>query len=55
VSGSGDGGWKKSRQNLADPLHLGASIAQTALSCGFADFGHFSRRYEKPSLRRFTT
>jgi AraC-like DNA-binding protein len=46
---------EKSRQNLADPLHLGASIAQTALSCGFADFGHFSRRYEKPSLRRFTT
>jgi AraC-like DNA-binding protein len=46
---------EKSRQYLADPLHSGASIAQIALSCGFADFGHYNRRYKRPSLRRFTT
>lgn len=43
--------WKrrleKSRRYLADPLHAGDSIAQIALSCGFADFGHFSRRYRE--------
>ena len=43
--------WKrrleKSRRDLADPLHAGDSIAQIALSCGFADFGHFSRRYRE--------
>ena len=42
--------WKrrleKSRRYLADPLHAGDSIAQIALACGFADFGHFSRRYK---------
>jgi len=42
--------WKRrlerSRRYLADPLHAGDSIAQIALSCGFADFGHFSRRYK---------
>jgi AraC-like DNA-binding protein len=42
--------WKRrlerSRRYLADPLHSGDSIAQIALSCGFADFGHFSRRYK---------
>jgi transcriptional regulator GlxA family with amidase domain len=38
---------EKSRQYLADPLHSGARIAQIALSCGFADFGHFSRRYKE--------
>jgi AraC-like DNA-binding protein len=43
--------WKRrlerSRRYLADPLHAGDSIAQIALSCGFADFGHFSRRYKE--------
>lgn len=43
--------WKrrleKSRRYLADPLHAGDSIAQIALFCGFADFGHFSRRYKE--------
>ena len=43
--------WKRrlerSRRYLADPLHAGDSIAQIALSCGFADFGHFSRRYRE--------
>jgi AraC-like DNA-binding protein len=42
--------WKrrleKSRRDLADPLRAGDSIAQIALACGFADFGHFSRRYK---------
>lgn len=42
--------WKrrleKSRWYLADPLHAGDSIAHIALACGFADFGHFSRRYK---------
>ena len=42
--------WKrrleKSRRYLADPLHAHDSIAQIALACGFADFGHFSRRYK---------
>jgi AraC-like DNA-binding protein len=42
--------WKrrleKSRRYLADPLHACDSIAQIALACGFADFGHFSRRYK---------
>ena len=41
--------WKrrldKSRRDLADPLRATDSIAQIALACGFADFGHFSRRY----------
>jgi AraC-like DNA-binding protein len=41
--------WKrrleKSRRDLADPLRSTDSIAQIALACGFADFGHFSRRY----------
>ncbi len=41
--------WKrrleKSRRDLADPLRAPDSIAQIALACGFADFGHFSRRY----------
>jgi hypothetical protein len=27
--------------------HPTASAAQIALSCGFADFGHFSRRYKE--------
>jgi AraC-like DNA-binding protein len=43
--------WKRrldrSRRCLADPLHSGDSIAQIALSCGFTDFGHFSRRYKE--------
>ena len=43
--------WKrrleKSRRYLADPLHAGDSIAQIALACGFANFGHFSRRYKE--------
>jgi AraC family transcriptional regulator, positive regulator of tynA and feaB len=43
--------WKrrleKSRRDLADPLRAGDSIAQIALACGFADFGHFSRRYKE--------
>jgi transcriptional regulator GlxA family with amidase domain len=43
--------WKRrlerSRRYLADPLHAGDSIAQIALACGFADFGHFSRRYRE--------
>jgi len=34
------------RRYLADPLHAHDSIAQIALACGFADFGHFSRRYK---------
>jgi AraC-like DNA-binding protein len=42
--------WKrrleKSRRDLADPLRSADSIAQIALACGFADFGHFSRRYK---------
>jgi AraC-like DNA-binding protein len=42
--------WKKrlekSRRDLADPLRSAESIAQIALACGFADFGHFSRRYK---------
>ena len=42
--------WKrrleKSRRYLADPLRAYDSIAQIALACGFADFGHFSRRYK---------
>ena len=42
--------WKrrleKSRRDLADPLRGADSIAQIALACGFADFGHFSRRYK---------
>jgi AraC-like DNA-binding protein len=42
--------WKrrleKSRRDLADPLRAAESIAQIALACGFADFGHFSRRYK---------
>ncbi len=42
--------WKrrleKSRRYLADPLRASDSIAQIALACGFADFGHFSRRYK---------
>jgi len=42
--------WKrrleKSRGYLADPLRAYDSIAQIALACGFADFGHFSRRYK---------
>jgi AraC-like DNA-binding protein len=37
---------EKSRRDLADPLRAGDSIAQIALACGFADFGHFSRRYK---------
>ena len=36
----------KSRRDLADPLRAGDSIAQIALACGFADFGHFSHRYK---------
>jgi AraC-like DNA-binding protein len=36
----------RSRRDLADPLRAGDSIAQIALACGFADFGHFSRRYK---------
>jgi AraC-like DNA-binding protein len=43
--------WKrrleKSRRDLADPLRACDSIAQIALACGFADFGHFSRRYKE--------
>jgi AraC-like DNA-binding protein len=43
--------WKrrleKSRRDLADPLRACDSIAQIALTCGFADFGHFSRRYKE--------
>jgi AraC-like DNA-binding protein len=43
--------WKrrleKSRRDLVDPLRAGDSIAQIALACGFADFGHFSRRYKE--------
>jgi AraC-like DNA-binding protein len=43
--------WKrrleKSRRDLADPLRGRDSIAQIALACGFADFGHFSRRYKE--------
>jgi AraC-like DNA-binding protein len=43
--------WKRrldrSRRCLADPLHSGDSIAQIALSCGFTDFGRFSRRYKE--------
>ncbi|MGO9396460.1 MAG: helix-turn-helix domain-containing protein [Xanthobacteraceae bacterium] len=43
--------WKrrleKSRRDLADPLRASDSIAQIALACGFADFGHFSRRYKE--------
>src|SRR5262249_60352462 len=42
--------WKrrleKSRRDLADPLRASDSIAQVALACGFADFGHFSRRHK---------
>ena len=38
---------EKSRRDLADPLRGGDSIAQIALACGFADFGHFSRRYKE--------
>ena len=38
---------ERSRRYLADPLHTGESIAQIALACGFADFGHFSRRYKE--------
>jgi len=38
---------EKSRRDLADPLRAGDSIAQIALACGFADFGHFSRRYKE--------
>jgi AraC-like DNA-binding protein len=42
--------WKrrleKSRRDLADPLRAADGIAQIALACGFADFGHFSRRYK---------
>ena len=38
---------EKSRQDLADPLHACDSIAQIALTCGFSDFGHFSRRYKE--------
>ena len=37
----------KSRRDLADPLRASDSIAQIALTCGFADFGHFSRRYKE--------
>jgi AraC-like DNA-binding protein len=36
----------KSRRDLANPLRAGDSIAQIALACGFADFGHFSHRYK---------
>ena len=36
----------KSRRDLADPLRACDSIAQIALACGFADFGHFSHRYK---------
>jgi AraC-like DNA-binding protein len=43
--------WKrrldKSRRDLADSLRACDSIAQIALTCGFADFGHFSRRYKE--------
>jgi AraC-like DNA-binding protein len=43
--------WKrrleKSRRDLGDPLRGSDSIAQIALACGFADFGHFSRRYKE--------
>lgn len=43
--------WKrrleKSRRDLADTLRASDSIAQIALACGFADFGHFSRRYKE--------
>jgi AraC-like DNA-binding protein len=38
---------EKSRRDLADPLRACDSIAQIALACGFADFGHFSRRYKE--------
>jgi len=38
---------EKSRRDLADPLRARDSIAQIALACGFADFGHFSRRYKE--------
>ena len=37
---------EKSRRDLTDPLRAADSIAQIALACGFADFGHFSRRYK---------
>jgi AraC-like DNA-binding protein len=38
---------EKGRRDLANPLRAGDSIAQIALACGFADFGHFSRRYKE--------
>jgi AraC-like DNA-binding protein len=38
---------EKSRRDLADPLRANDSIAQIALACGFADLGHFSRRYKE--------
>ncbi len=38
---------EKSRRDLTDPLRASDSIAQIALACGFADFGHFSRRYKE--------
>ena len=37
---------EKSRRDLGDPLRATDSIAQIALACGFADFGHLSRRYK---------
>ena len=37
---------EKNRRYLADPLMPYDSIAHIALACGFADFGHFSRRYK---------
>ena len=38
---------EKSRRDLGDPLRASDSIAQIALACGFADLGHFSRRYKE--------
>jgi AraC-like DNA-binding protein len=38
---------ERSRRDLTDPLHASDSIAQIALACGFADLGHFSRRYKE--------
>jgi AraC-like DNA-binding protein len=36
----------RSRRYLVDPLMDGQSISQIALSCGFKDFTHFSRRFK---------
>ena len=40
----------RSRRYLMDPLMDGQSISQIALSCGFKDFTHFSRRFKAAYL-----